>query len=835
MNFYTHVHIRKNTVYLKGYYEGRKIQETVEFRPYLFEATGKPSEYHTLDGKSVSKIPFDSINAAKEYLSMFKDTSGKKIYGLNNFQYVFLNDEYPGEVEYDASLVSVVSIDIETDSSGSFPNIATADKEITAITVSKNGRKIVLGQRFYKSKSPNVQYFMCKDEKDLLNKFLTIWNHDDWKPDVITGWNIEMFDIPYLVNRIRSILGEKDVKMMSPWGVVYEREITRGKSGGKSVENRVDIVYDLVGIAVLDYLQLYKKFSFTNQESYKLDHIAFTELGEKKVDYSEYGSLNDLYEKNFELFIDYNIKDVELVDRLEEKLGLIKQVFALAYDAKVNYVDVLTTVRPWDVIIHNYLMSKKIVIHQFKPGDSDFELVGGHVKDPQIGMHKWVASFDLNSLYPHLIMQYNISPETFIKKIDGFDSVDKLLSKSDLHPDRRHDWSYAANGCVYRKDKQGFLPELMEKMYNDRAKYKNLMLDAKKRYETTKSKKDENDIARYHNLQLAKKIQLNSAYGALGNQYFRWFNFDHAEAITKSGQLSIRWIEKKINEYLNKMLKTDEDYVIASDTDSIYVNMERVVSAVYPNGGEDSVIVDALDKFIEAKIQPYMDRCYQELAEMMGAYQQKMTMKRESIANKGIWIAKKMYMLNVWDNEGVRYSEPKLKVMGIASVRSSTPAAVRVALKKGITLIMDTDQESVIQYINKFRDEFHSLPFEQVAFPRGIKNMRKYRDSSQIYKKGTPIQVKGALIYNKLIEKFGNKYQPISDGDKVRFAYLKMPNPIHDTVIAVPDEMPDEFNLNQFIDRDMQFDKAFLEPLRSILDVIGWDTENRSTLEDFFS
>ena len=834
MNFYTHVHIRKNTVYLKGYYEGRKIQETVDFRPYLFEASGKPSEYRTLDGQIVSKIPFDSINDAKEYLNMFKDTSGKKIYGLNNFQYVFLNDEYPGEVEYDASLISVVSIDIETDSSGSFPDIATADKEITAITVSKNGRKIVLGQRFYKSKSPNVQYFVCKDEKDLLNKFLTIWCHEDWKPDVVTGWNIEMFDIPYLVNRIRRILSEKDVKMMSPWGVVYEREITRGKSGGKSVENKVDIVYDLVGIAVLDYLQLYKKFSFTNQESYKLDHIAFTELGEKKVDYSEYGSLNDLYEKNFELFIDYNIKDVELVDRLEEKLGLIKQVFALAYDAKVNYVDVLTTVRSWDVIIHNYLMSKKIVIPQFKPGDSDFELVGGHVKDPKIGMHKWVASFDLNSLYPHLIMQYNISPETFIERLHSFPTIDRLLEKSSDY-EYNDEWSYAANGCVYRKDKQGFLPELMEKMYNDRAKYKNLMLDAKKRYEITKSKKDENDIARYHNLQLAKKIQLNSAYGALGNQYFRWFNFDHAEAITKSGQLSIRWIEKKINEYLNKMLKTDIDYVIASDTDSIYVNMESVVNAVYLNGGEESAIVDALDKFIEAKIQPYMDKCYQELAEYMNAYQQKMTMKRESIANKGIWIAKKMYMLNVWDNEGVRYSEPKLKVMGIASVRSSTPSAVRVALKKGITLIMNTDQESVIQYINKFRDEFHVLPFEQIAFPRGIKNMRKYRDSSQIYKKGTPIQVKGALIYNKLIEKYGNKYQSISDGDKVRFAYLKMPNPIHDTVIAVPDEMPDEFNLDQFVDRDMQFDKAFLEPMRSILDAIGWDTENRSTLEDFFS
>jgi DNA polymerase elongation subunit (family B) len=431
-------------------------------------------------------------------------------------------------------------------------------------------------------------------------------------------------------------------------------------------------------------------------------------------------------------------------------------------------------------------------------------------------------------------MQYNISPETFIRKIDGFDSVDTLLAESDLHPGRRHDMSYAANGCVYRKDKQGFLPELMQKMYDDRAKYKQLMIDAKKSYEKTKSKKDENDIARYHNLQLAKKIQLNSAYGALGNQYFRWFNFDHAEAITKSGQLSIRWIEKAMNEYLNKLVGTDNfDYVIASDTDSIYVNMEPLVNKIFPSGEEDPVIVDALDKFIEAKVQPFMDKSYQELADYMNAYEQKMKMKRESIANKGIWIAKKMYMLNVWDNEGVRYTEPKLKVMGIASVRSSTPAAVRVALKKGITLIMNTDEDTLIKYIDEFKLQFLELPFEQVAFPRGIKNMKKYRDSASIYKKGTPIQVKGALLYNKLIEK-NKRYQPITDGDKIKFAYLKVPNPLHDTVIAVPDEMPDEFNLDKYIDRDMQFDKSFLEPLKSILDVIGWSTEHRSTLDSFF-
>jgi DNA polymerase elongation subunit (family B) len=838
MNFYTHVHLNRNKILLRGYSQGRRVQETIEYEPYIFERSSRDTGYRTLQGQGVEKVIFPSILEAKDYIKTFKDTSGKVIYGLTQFQYVFLNDEYPGEVVYDQDQISIVSLDIETDSSSGFPDIQSADKAITAITVSKNGGKVVLGLKPYKPKEDSVRYFMCKDEIDLLRKFIMVWTSDEWSPDVVTGWNIEMFDIPYIVNRVRRLLGDREAKALSPWGLIFEREIVRGKSSAnssKDISERTDVVFDLVGISILDYMQLYKKFSFTNQESYKLDHIANVVLGEKKLDYSEYGSLNDLYEKNFETFIDYNIHDVRLIDMLEEKLGLIKQVFALAYDGKVNYNDVMTTVRPWDVIIHNYLLDKKIVIPQSETGDGDFDLVGGYVKEPQVGMHKWVASFDLNSLYPHLIMQYNISPETFIRKLDDFDTVDSLLSKSDLYPDRRSDWSYAANGCVYRKDFQGFLPELMQKMYDDRAKYKQLMIEAKKRFEKTKSKKDENDIARYHNLQLAKKIQLNSAYGALGNKYFRWFNINHAEAITMSGQLSIRWIENRMNDYLNKLLKTNDfDFVIASDTDSIYVNLEPLVSKVFPNAS-DLTIVDGLDKFIEAKVQPYMDKCYQELADYMNAYQQKMKMKRETIANKGIWLAKKMYMLNAWDIEGVRYEKPVLKVMGIASVRSSTPSSCRIALKTGITKIMNEDEGSVIDYIDQYRREFMELPFEQIAFPRGIKNMKKYYDSSAIYKKGTPIQVKGALIYNNLIKRFGNKYVPIGDGDKVKFAYLKLPNPIHDTVIAVPDEMPDDFKLGQYIDRDLQFDKGFLEPMRSILEVIGWDTEHRSTLEDFFT
>jgi DNA polymerase elongation subunit (family B) len=364
------------------------------------------------------------------------------------------------------------------------------------------------------------------------------------------------------------------------------------------------------------------------------------------------------------------------------------------------------------------------------------------------------------------------------------------------------------------------------------------MIEAKRRYEETKSEEDSKLVARYHNMQLAKKIQLNSAYGALGNQYFRWFNHNHAEAITMSGQLAIRWIANKMNQFMNKTLKTtDVDYVIASDTDSIYVTMEKLVETIIAK--DDLVVVNAIDTFCEKIVKPYMDKCFKELADMMNAYQQKMVMSRETIANKGIWRGKKMYILNAWNVEGVQYDKPKLKLSGIEAVRSSTPHACRENIKKAFGIIMNGEQSDLVKFVEEFRIEFMTLPFEQVAFPRSVKGLepspKGYADASSIYTKGTPIQVKGALIFNNMLRIKGLKnIPPIQNGDKIRFAYLKVPNPVNDTVIATPDELPIEFGLDKYIDRELQFDKSFLDPLRSITSVIGWEAEQRATLEDFF-
>ncbi len=845
MRFYTNVHVNSNSAFLRGYDNGKRFEVKYNYRPYMFVASNQPSEYKTLDGKSVHRVDFDNAKDARDFVKNYDTVENFKIYGTSAFTYQAIYENFKGEVLYDVDNINVVSVDIETSTQYGFPNIALADKEIITLSMRKRGKCIVLGTRPYTPKSTDIKYHQCRDEADLLSTFLNIWNSDQWKPDVVTGWNIENFDIPYLYIRITNILGDKQARRLSPWGMIAKRSISGDTDG--------PFVYDLIGIATLDYLALYKKFSYTPQESYKLDHIAEYELGERKLDYSEYESMHEFYVQNFEKFVDYNIHDVVLVDKLEEKLKFIEQVFAISYDAKVNYIDTFTTVRIWDIIIANYLMDRNIVVPhhatsvvkgRFGVDQEMGPIIGAYVKDPQVGMHKWVCSFDLNSLYPHLIMQYNISPDTFMgmekdisieRLLDGNIGqalTDKLISNNQ---------TMTPNGAIFDKDKVGFFAELMSTMYNDRSAWKKRMIEAKKKYESTPTRELENEVARCHNMQMAKKIQLNSAYGALGNTFFRWYQRDLAEAITMSGQLSIRWMEKHINEYLNKLFKTtNEDYVIACDTDSMYIRLDRLVQSVFNGDESDSAkVVKFLDDVCEKKIQPFIDRTYDKLGSYMMVMEQKMVMKREAIANKGIWTGKKHYILNVFDNEGVLYSEPKLKIQGIEAVRSSTPAACRKNIKKALSIIMNQTESDIIKFISDFRQEFTTLPYEDIAFPRGVRDLKKYTDSSAIYKKGTPIHVKGSLVYNELIKekKIQNKYPIIADGDKIKFSYLLRPNPARDTVISCPGPLPKELGLDAYIDYDMQFDKSFLEPLRSILDAVGWKTDNntRATLEDLFN
>jgi DNA polymerase elongation subunit (family B) len=830
MRFYTNVYEKFNKMLVRGYEDGRYFQSEEEFQPTLYVTSKKQSKYKTLDGSSVEPIQPGKISDCKEFLKKYENVEGFTVYGNDNYKAQYISETYPeDEIKFDIKKIRLVTIDIEVASENGFPNVFDCAEELLAITLQNYATKniICFASRPYINTRKDVVYVECRDEIDLIQHFLAFWETET--PDVITGWNCELYDIPYIAGRIDRILGEKEARRLSPWGNIRRKELV--------IKGREQISYEVAGISVIDYLDLYKKFTYKAQESYRLDHIASVELGQKKLDHSEFETFKDFYTKDWQKFIDYNIRDVELVDQLEDKMKLIELCFTMAYDAKVNFNDVFFQVRTWDAIIYNYLKKRNIVIPPKDRSEKSDKFAGAYVKEPIPGKYDWVVSFDLNSLYPHLIMQYNISPETLLEERHPSATVEGILNRQVDFSDYK-DYAMCPNGAMYRKDVRGFLPELMEKMYNDRVIFKKKMLVAKQQYEKTKTKELEKEIARCNNIQMAKKISLNSAYGAIGNQYFRYYKLANAEAITMSGQVSIRWIEGKMNSYLNKILKTnDVDYVIASDTDSIYLNMGPFVDIVY-KGREKTTeeIVGFIDKVCTMEFEKYIESSYQELADYVNAYDQKMQMKRENIADRGIWTAKKRYILNVWDSEGVRYDEPKIKIMGLEAVKSSTPAPCRQMIKDALKIVMTKTEDEMISFIDNFRKEFNQLPPEEISFPRSINDVDKHKSTSTLYSKGTPIHARGALLYNHLIKekKLDKKYAKIQNGEKIKFCYLKLPNPIRENVISYIQEFPREFGLDKYIDYDLQFSKAFLEPMKVILDAINWKVEKTVNLELFF-
>ncbi len=818
-----------NFILLREVVDGERRNRRIKYSPTLFASVEKPTKYKTLNGGYVTPVVHPTMREAKEWIAQYSDQHDI-IHGNTQYPYCFLSDTFKGTMKWDMDQILIVTIDIEVQCENGFPAVKEAAEEMLSITIKNHQSKriVVFGIGEFQNDRDDVTYIQCQDEVHLLKEFLVFW--EKHHPDIVTGWNTEFFDIPYLCNRIKKLFGEDELKRLSPWGGVQDREVYQ--------MGRQQQVYNIQGVAALDYFDLYRKFTYTNQESYRLDHIAFVELGERK-DGNPYDTFREWYTKDYQSFIEYNITDVELVDKLEDKLKLIELCLTMAYDAKVNYTDVLGTVRYWDILIYNYLKEKNIVIPMKNPHQQKVEkFEGAYVKDPIVGMHKWVMSFDLNSLYPHLIMQYNISPETLMRDTNPKVSVEKILNGKVKNTS---DYCLTPNGAFFRKDKRGFLPELMETIYEDRTKYKRLMLDAQQSYEDTKDKTLLKTISRYNNIQMAKKISLNSAYGAIGNNWFRYFDLRNAEAITTSGQLSIRWIEKSLNAYLNKLLETDkEDYVIASDTDSVYITFDSLVSKVFGESPQTSKVVEFLDKVATDKLEPFINKSYKSLADLMGAYQQKMFMAREVIADKGIWTAKKRYILNVHDSEGVRYKEPKLKIMGIEAVKSSTPAACREKIKEALDIIMNGDEKTLNKFIQDFREEFMELPSEDIAYPRSCNGLSRWTTDHNLFRKGAPIHVKGAILYNYLIKenKLGNKYPYINEGEKIKFLHLRTPNIYQSTAFAFITDMPNELNISNLVDVDMQYEKSFVEPLKIITDKMNWliDTSygTQGSLEDFF-
>lgn len=852
--FYTAVHTIGNTVIEIGYENGKRSINKTAFQPTLYAPSlTKQTPYRTLEGLPVDAWHPGDISDCREAIERYSSVANFPIYGNTDWTAQYIAEQYPGEVQYDYKSLRIGFLDIETESEDGFPSLEDPNERINAITIETDGKRVSFA--LHEFALPDVECLVFGDERSMLRSFIEYW--EQHYPDIITGWNIRFFDIPYIYKRVLKLFDEKTAKRLSPIRKIQEKIVNR--------KGKDHTVYDLLGVATLDYYELYIKFTYTNRESYSLNHIANVELGEEKLDYSEHDSIKDFYTKDFQKFMEYNSHDVTLVQKLDKKLKLLELVVALAYIAKVNFTDTFSQVKTWDCIIYHHLASKNIVV-PLKPEveEKSQQFEGAYVKDPQVGMHNWIVSFDLDSLYPHLIMGFNISPET----------KDKLGKRNTLSPDyiinpesedakkqfiryqdhyeyaQKHNTTIAANGVYFTRAKQGFLPELMETMYGERKLYKEKMLEAKRELKAlpdtaSQAERDrlEFDITKYHNFQLVRKIQLNSAFGAVGNPYFRYYDIDCAEAITVSGKLAIRWIEQELNGYLNKMVgTTGVDFVVASDTDSVYLCLDKVVEKIFTKPATNQKITTTLEKLCKDKIEPFIAASYEKLAQRVNAYAQKMRMKRESICSKGIWTAKKRYMLNVMMGEdGVLLKQPELKIMGIETARSSTPQIVRKALKTAIGLIMNKGEAAVQEFVKTFRDDFDTQPVDEIAFPRSVTGMDKYSCRTQVYKKSTPIAVKGSLLYNHFLKKNGldKKYRLIGEAEKIKFIYLKEPNPLsfvsgNEQVISFGTQIPKELDLDKYVDRDKQFEKSFEDPLKTILDVLQWRIKTVPSLEDFF-
>lgn len=846
METYTNVSVRGSKILFRGYEKSpsgiKRVEREQDFNPTVFvPANGKATDWETLEGEPMVPLTPGDIRDTRHFMEKYNCVKGPngKPYVQGNFDFVsqFMAQSYPQGVEHDLSCVKVCYLDIETECEDGFPDPNKADQRVRIITLGCSGKYhcFVLGKAV--APIPQASVYEYDSEDEMLESFLDFWKSEGY--DIVTGWNIQQFDIPYLVNRIALRLGDKAVSRLSPWKYVRSRSVNMK---GKLME-----VFDISGISTLDYLDLYRKFTFVTRDSYSLNAIAEVELGESKDSYAEYDKMSDFYKKDFQGFLKYNIKDVQLVERLERKLRLIEMAATLAYSAKVNFNDVFSQVRTWDSIIYHHLNSQKIVVPPKRGGEKSEQFSGAYVKEPLVGAHDWIVSFDLDSLYPHLIMMYNISPETKVGKI-AVPPVDEMLDRLKSGGLEFSGYSTAANGVQFRKDIRGFLPHLMDTMYKERKAFKQKMLECRRKLKESgdslpKSEREalESEAIRCSVFEQVRKVQLNSAFGTIGNEYFRYYDIDIAEAITVSGQLSIRWIEAQLNDFLNKSLKTDRDYVIASDTDSIYLNLSALVEKVYPNPvdrSEKSKIVRYLERVSNEMIQPFINKKYDELTEKMCAYENKMRMKREAIVERGIWKARKMYILSVLMGEdGVLLEKPELKIKGIETARSSTPKIVREGLTESIRIIIDSKtNDPIIDFVERFKERFKGMKPDEVAFPRGCNGVEKYSDGTSIYKESTPIQVRAALLYNHLLhsKKLDRKYPLIKEGDKMRFIYLKKRNPIGENVIGFIGKLPQELGLEKYIDWDAQFEKSYLEPLKSITDIMGWKTEKTLTLESMF-
>ncbi|ASD52034.1 DNA polymerase [Pseudomonas phage PspYZU05] len=898
MKFYLTVDQKGSSIIERYIEDGvERIKET-EYEPSLFIHSNVPTEYKDIYGKYVTKRKFSSMREASDYSKRNQDV-GVETLGMDDYKLAYLSDEYRAFIDYDESMIRICNVDIETTSPIGFPDPKAALHPIDAITHYDS-----IDDKFYvfdllhspygnvtewsidKARLPEseggdevpesilerVVYMPFYDEQELLLEYLNLLNEKP--PVVFTGWNIEGFDIPYIYQRIENVLGRSTALRMSPIGSVRTKLVTTQYG-----EERLQII--LGGISVLDYMELYKKFSFTNQPSYSLDYIAEAELGVGKLEYE--GPISKLRVNNHQRYISYNIIDVERVRQIDDKRNFITLSLSIAYYSKMQIQSVFSPIKTWDAIIFNSLREDNLVIPENKSHVVQ-SYPGAYVKEPVPAAYKYVISCDLTSLYPSIIRQVNISPDTLV----GSFAVHPILDYVNKVAPRPSDiYSCSPSGYMYDKTKVGVIPAEVTKVFNQRKDWKKKMLASKRNTECIKRAMQENTNTDYGmnkvldfnvdfneetlellNLlsiselqqlekaakkntvkcdtnQINRKLLINSLYGGLGNVWFRYYDLRNATSITLFGQCAIQWIERKINEYLNGVVgTTNHKYVIYGDTDSVYICIDPLVNKVGEHKFRDTNhLVDFLDKFAAEKLEPAIDTAYREMCEYFNNKEHLMFMDREAIAGPplgskglgGLWTGKKRYALNVWDMEGTRFASPELKIMGLETQKSSTPKACQVALKECIRRMLQEGEASLQEHFKSFEKEFRELEYKSISAVSSANNIAKYDvDGFPGYK--CPYHIRGILTYHRAIN---GTYAPrIADGDKVMVLPLRDQNPFNDLCIAWPSGSDIDPSIRQnvldWIDYSKLFEKTFVKPLAALTEACKIDYEKRGSLLDIF-
>lgn len=841
--FYTNVRLHKSSILHRWVDDkgNRKFKIEQNLTPTVFFNCQEETGYKTLYGQNVRPVTYDDTSEVREAIKRFDGVSGVDIYGTRDWAAQWTSENYQDDIEYDASKILTFFIDIEVSSADGFPYPHLAAQEITSVTIYNTfDRKYhVWSTKNYVTSKDDEVFVKCSDERDMLTRIISYWREDF--PDIITGWYSEEFDMPYLVNRITKVFGEKTASMLSPFGKVV-------MSFGGDDQDEVSV--DIFGIEQLDYLPLYKKYKQGGQSSFKLGYISELVLGkgETKIEFD--GSLAELWEQDPQLYIEYNIQDVRLLVRMDAKLKMIQVQVDLAYMAKINYQAVFSPVRFWSNLVYTTLIKDNIVlpVDERKRKENTYE--GAYVKETNAGLFEWVTTFDATALYPSMAITFNISPETMVpigevpdELMDYYrqNMVQRIVAGedlSDLHALLvKHNMTIAANGQLYYRDKPGIIPKLMKMALDNRSIAKNEMIRLKKTVNSITDKDEKHRVeSRIASLSIREqglKTVANSGYGAIGSAFFILYDTFNAEAITLSGQASNIGLQRRLNDYFASLGFAKKDYTLYADTDSLFLHLSHLVEKFEP---EDPI--NFLCKASDGQIQNKINQFCKEIWSQNNVIENRLSFKREKVMSTVCFTGvKKRYFCYVYDNEGVRYAEPVLTTTGLETNRSSTPKFCREELEKALLLIVQKKQDELIDLVENIRTQFDTLDILTIAFPRSVNDLGKYAvDDDTIYGKGTPQNVKAALVHNHFIKKLGlTQYQPIKSGTKIQFVFLNR-SPFREDVIGWGDgAYPKELGLEKYVDRRSMFETSFYNPIKSVTDAIGWQCEKTSDLANWFS